>query len=451
MKIRITRSVVLTGLLLMPWTVIMSANHIVIDVGVATDTNTPEAAVAAAIADFCPKIQPPPGRGTETDRLAEVCQAILDASVTETREAYRDLSARSATSILTMMTRGPSSQPIEILDSRLASLRRAAANLTTAKIDMEFNGQALPNEFVADLFNLASGGAAGADEQGSRLSGFVTGIYTRSKQTETSTLAGFKGDTAGLVVGVDYRFEDNLFAGVAARLASSDVTLDDNAGSLDAFDTNITFYATTYTAENMYVDGTIYYGRGNFDLERDLNFALGSVIVKERAKGDTVGNQIGASVGLGYDLVVGNSFVTQFSGQLRYSSAKIKGYQESNATGLNLNISKQEIDTTNSRLGVSLSNAFSFSWGVIAPQLDAFWIHEFVTDGDQVTANFVADPFDTKFTFTSEDRDSDYFTASLGAVLLVPGGFTAFLQYEAYIDYANYDQSMVSLGARMEF
>jgi len=204
MKIRITRSVVLTGLLLMPWIAAMSANHIVIDVGVATDTNTPEAAVAAAIADFCPKIQPPPGRGTETDRLAEVCQAILDASVTETREAYRDLSARSATSILTMMTRGPSSQPIEILDSRLASLRRAAANLTTAKIDMEFNGQALPNEFVADLFNLASGGAAGADEQGSRLSGFVTGIYTRSEQTETSTLAGFKGDTASLVVGVDY-------------------------------------------------------------------------------------------------------------------------------------------------------------------------------------------------------------------------------------------------------
>ncbi len=450
MNIRIPHHVVLVGLLLMPWTMSMGAINIIVDV--ATQTNTPEAAVAAALSDFCPKIQGLPNASPETDRLAEVCLAIENAPVTETREAYRDLSARSATSILTMMTRGPMSQPVQILDNRLAALRRAAANTTTAKVDMEFNGQKLPAEFMASLLNYANGGAASADEpQGSRLSGFVSGMYTKSEQTETATLAGFEGDTAGIVVGVDYRFQDNLFAGVAARLASSDVTLDDNAGSLDVFDTNITLYATSYTAENIYVDGTVYYGHGRFGLERELNFAVGNVIVNDRAQGDTLGNQFGASIGMGYDLLVGRSFVTQFSGKFRYGSAKIRGYEESNATGLNLNISDQNIDTTNFRLGASLSNAFSFSWGVIAPQFDVFWIHEFMTDGEEVRASFVADPFNTQFSFTSEDLDSDYFTTSLGAVFLIPGGFTAFIQYEAYIDYENYKQNMLSLGARMEF
>ena len=448
MKIHLPYRTVLIGLLILPWTASMSAIDIEIDV--STATNTPEAAVAIAIEDFCPKIQGL-NISADTDRLAEVYLAIENAPATETIEAYRDLSARSATSILTMMTRGPGSQPVEILDSRLAALRRAAANMTTAKFDMEFNGEQLPESYVVDLLNYASGGAAGADSLGSKWSGFLTGTYTNSEQTETTTLAGFEGDTASLVVGADYRLDNNTFAGVAARLLSSDVKLDDNAGSLDAFDTNITLYGTTYTGENIYVDGTVYYGHGRFDLERDLAFQVGNVIVKERANGDTIGNQLGATVGMGYDLVVGRSFVTQFSGKFRYSSAKIHAYEETNATGLNLNISKQDIDTINFKLGTSLSNAFSFSWGVIAPQFDAFWIHEFATAGEQVTASFVADPFNTKFTFTTEDLDSDYFTASLGAVLMVPGGITAFLQYEAYIDYENYDQSMLSLGARMEF
>ena len=455
MKIHTRYRVAFISLLLLPWTATMSAIDIEIDV--STATNTPEAAVAAAIFDFCPKIQGYPNASDDTIELARVCQAIENAPATETEEAYRDLSARSATSILTMMTRGPGSQSVEVLDSRLAALRRAAANMTTAKFNMEFNGQQLPDSYVADLLNYASGGAASADSLGSKWSGFLTGTYTNSEQTETATLAGFEGDTASLVVGADYRIDNNSFAGVAARLLSSDVKLDDNAGSLDAFDTNITLYGTTYTGENIYVDGTVYYGHDRFDLERDLKFVVNNaitneqVIVNDRANGDTIGNQVGASVGLGYDLVVGRSFVTQFSGKLRYGSAKIHAYEETNATGLNLNINKQEIDTTNFKLGASISNAFSFSWGVIAPQFDAFWIHEFITAGEKVTASFVADPFNTKFTFTTEDLDSDYFTASLGAVLMVPGGFTAFLQYETYIDYENYDQSMLSLGARMEF
>jgi len=452
MKIHTRHRIAFISLLLLPWTATMSAIDIEIDV--STASNTPEAAVAAAIEEFCPKIQGLPNASDDTQYLAKVCQDILDANevdATQTEEAYRDLSARSATSILTMMTRGPSSQPVEILDSRLAALRRAAANMTTANIGIEFNDQQLPESYVADLLNYSSGGAASADSLGSRWSGFLTGTFTSSEQTETTTLAGFEGDTASLVIGADYRFEDNLFAGVAVRFASSDVSLDDNAGSLDAFDTNLTFYGTTYTGENIYVDGTVYFGHGRFDLERNIKFSVSPEPVNERAHGDTIGNQLGATVGMGYDLVVGRSFVTQFSGKLRYSSVKIHAYEETNASGLDLNISKQDIDTTNFTLGASLSNAFSFSWGVIAPQFDAFWVHEFITAGEQVTASFVADPFNTKFTFTSEDLDSDYFTASLGAVLMVPGGFTAFLQYEAYIDYENYDQSMLSLGARVEF
>jgi len=71
--------------------------------------------------------------------------------------------------------------------------------------------------------------------------------------------------------------------------------------------------------------------------------------------------------------------------------------------------------------------------------------------GEDINATFVSDPFNTQFVFTTEKRDTSYFTTAIGVVTLLPGGFTAYLQNETYLQMDNYKQSVWSLGARMEF
>ena len=103
------------------------------------------------------------------------------------------------------------------------------------------------------------------------------------------------------------------------------------------------------------------------------------------------------------------------------------------------------------KFGAQGSKAFSFKWGVLIPQINVNYIYEFIDDGEAINATFVSDPFNTQFVFTTEERDTSYFTTAIGIVTLLPGGFTAYLQNETYLQMDNYKQSVWSLGARMEF
>jgi uncharacterized protein YhjY with autotransporter beta-barrel domain len=413
-------------------------------VDVSTDSNTPEAAVAGALDRLCPPLL---NTGDTSNPLFTLCTELQTANETQTAEAYRALSARLVTSQTTMMMRGPGALPVDIVDKRLAALRKAAQNATNAAADFQFNGVPL-----YALANGETGGGASADVQsGGRLSGFLTGMYTRSAQDETSTLAGFTGRTYGLVGGMDYRFRDDLFAGAALRYAKSDVDLNLSEGSLDAEDMNLSVYGTYYPLTQWFVDWTLHYGQGTFDLTRNIDFTLGSSTFNENAQSSTDGSQYGASVGTGYEWVSQDGVVSQIYTNFRYNRADIDAYEEQTGGGLNLAIDEQSIDSLVGKIGGQVSKAFSYNWGVLSPQLNFNYLHEFNNEGEPIRASFVSDPFNTQFVFTTEDRDANYFTLAAGLVALFPGGMTAYVQNETYLQLENYDQTVWSLGARMEF
>ncbi len=442
-KLKIIFNLCFLMTLVYPWSYSFSEITIVFDV--VNPDNTPEAAVATAIEGLCPGVQNVSGAGSiDTARLAGVCRAIQDASQTDTRETYQNLSARSATSILSMLTHGPLSQPVDVIDKRLAALRRVAESSDIAHRDVE-TGQTLQPGYMG------IGGAAGSGQISSNWGGFLTANYTRANQDETQTLAGFESDTAAAVMGFDYRFSNALFAGVATRLLTSDVDLDSKRGTLNAFDANVTLYSTFFVTDNLYLDGTVHYGSARFDLDRKLNFSVNGITVNETANSDTDSNQYGASFGVGYDWRLAKSVSMQFVGNVRYNSISIDGYTETNASGINLRIDDQDFDALTSRLGMQFSVPGSYSWGVLVYQFDMFWMKEYKADGEKVQVSFEADPSGTTFTFISDDLDENYYSASIGAVFVLKGGLHMFIQYESYFSYQNYDQKMISLGTRIEF
>lgn len=442
-----SKSATLTAFLslLSPFTQVHADINVVVDVAAEY---TPETSIAEALSQMCPQIindtsQDLPG----TADLRTLCQQLINATPEQAAAAYRQLSARMTTSQTTLMMHGPQSLPVEVVDKRLDALRKAAKNATNARFQFDMNGQTL----ITGLQNDTGGGASADQQAGSRLSGFATALYTSTEQTETTTLAGFKGKTYGAVFGADYRFADNAFAGGALRYAQSDFDLSGNGGSLDASDLNLTLYGTYYPLSQWNLDWTLHYGQGNFDLSRRIDFTVGTLTVNEIADSSTNGSQYGISVGSGYEWVFKGGALAQLNATFRYNQAKTDTYNETSAGGYNLRVEGQSVDTLLGKFGAQGSKAFSFKWGVLIPQINVDYIHEFIDDGEDINATFVSDPFNTQFVFTTEKRDTSYFTTAIGVVTLLPGGFTAYMQYETYLQMENYKQSVWSLGARMEF
>jgi uncharacterized protein with beta-barrel porin domain len=433
----------------MYWPLAHSQIEIVIDI--STASNTPEVAVAAGFDAMCPNIITIETNDPDLQQLQTICNALDTATVEQKEQAYRAMSARSNTSLTSVTTKGPGAAPMQLIGKRLAALRKAAQNVQSkVSLNAPLYPSALSDEQIAEVFDHATGGGASADKY-SRLSGFVTAMAYNSEQKETQTLSGFHGDSASAVLGMDYRFNDKTFAGVAGRYSQSKIDLNQNAGSMDADDVNLTLYSTYYPGQDWYIEGTAHYGQGKFDLTREIDFTLPGVTTDETATSSTDGNQYGLSVGGGYEWVFQDGAVSEVLGGLYYRQTKIDAYSETGAGGLNLRLNEQDIDSLQFRLGTQLSKAASFSWGVLLPQINLNWVYEFMQDGEKIQARFISDPTNTNFAFTTDDKDPSYFTIALGLVSVFPGGFTAFIQGESYLQLDNYSQRVWSLGARWEF
>ncbi len=171
---------------------------ITIDISVATDGNTPEAAVANILSDptgVCNKLLNSEGElNSDQVYMLGFCNDLNAADQTTTGPAYTALSARSFTAINSYAANSFTSFDIGDIAKRLAALRRSAS-ISTNKTAAFFNSTPISTQLSSiDGSKLPSGGGASADSPGglndNRLSGFITGTFDDATQDETSTVAG---------------------------------------------------------------------------------------------------------------------------------------------------------------------------------------------------------------------------------------------------------------------
>lgn len=412
-------------------------------VDLETKGGTPESAVSAALVQLCPEIEALPSRSTEQQQLLDVCNA-LDSSATTTNErgqALKAISSRSASSETSAATYLPAgaSASIPTFGKRLAALRRSSEHLKISRYHRPLM--------------LASLDASGLQEepQSSRVSGFVTANLSSFEQQETSNEAGFSGDGQGLVLGADYRLSNQLFAGIALNQHNNSADLASNTGSLTASDTGLTFYGTYSMSDLLYFDGVVNLSSQSYELERNISFTSAGQSFNEKASSKPNGSALALNLAVGWQHVWLQGTNLDVTGKFSYSQTSIDSFRESGAGGLNLSVDGQDINSTRLNLGASVSHPLSTTSGIIVPQASLHWVHELDNSGQDITAHFVSDPNANEFKYTTNERDSDFFTLGLGASMLTPGGITAFIQYETLLDLDNYTQNAFSLGARMEF
>ena len=330
---------------------------------------------------------------------------------------------------------------------RLATLRRGAGGVSLSGLTVNIDGQPVPLDAISNLVPSLKGGAASADPSplfGGRLGMFVTGQGSFGNQDPTSREPGFSFHTAGLTAGADYRLLDNLAMGAAFGYVNAQTELDASAGHFTTNGYSFSSYATYYPTDKIYLDGIVTYGWNNYQTKRNIPG------VDATAKGKPNGTQFAVSAGGGYNWNVGALTVGP-TARVNYIWSYIDNFKESGAGIFDLQVASQTIQSLTTDFGAQATYAFSFSWGVLQPQVNFEWEHQYTGNSYLITGNVLADPLSTTFGTPTNNPDRNYFNLGAGVTMTFKRNLSGFFAYKAVVGQNLVTNNSFSVGIRYQF
>ena len=439
----------------------------------------PQEAVADVIfpvglggAGLCPevgRITSPTARETDfSTRCTELVVDSLPGNNGDLNEVHAGLQAMAPEEVATQGTLlvETSNTQFSNISARLAALRAGTGGLGLGQFALLVDRYTTPLTLVASTEPMAAveKAAVAAGDGFSRFGVFATGSLSLGDRDATDRESGFDFNAYGITAGADYRLTSNFILGLALGLSSTDIDLDNDGGSLDAFSFTGSLYATYYASQQFFIDAIASIGWSDYDIDRAIRYTIREadttrmVAVDKVASADTDGLWVGFSLGGGYDFTMGALTVGPLA-RFNYRWATIDGYEEEidgtgAGIGLALDIDDQDIESLSSVLGAQASYAISMPWGVILPQLRLEWEHEFLNDSETIKAHFVHDPTPddaTEIRLATDDPDRDFFNVAAGVVAAFRQGISAFVQYETILGLDDITVHHVALGLRAEF
>jgi len=420
-------------------------------------STTPEEVIIAITLDIVDSLSNIE-RTEDQDNLYNALKYAVDNSenqdpdvIAAIADMYQAISPKKNTANSIVVRKTPGTMKIKGIGKRLSALRKQSTRIGFFKSVYNSGSR------DGSLYNTLPGYIKYNNplEQGGlfdqRLSGFITGNFVSSKQSETGTEAGFDGGMQQLAFGADYRLNNKAFAGLALSLINGEVDLADNGGKLDNTAQTLLAYGTYSIEPNWYVDATINYGARSFEMTRNIGFTLNNNQTSVSSKSSPDSSYFGLSLGTGFDLNFNNGHNITLLAGLDYTDTTIDSFNESNGTGFNLHVGQQDITSIQMNIGAEWRQAISTSFGVLLPQFSATWVQEFEDKGDSINAYFISDPNKNKIEFKAGNKDQGFMNLRLGVSAVLPKGLSLFTQFETQQFVDDYQQYMISLGARKEF
>ncbi len=309
----------------------------------------------------------------------------------------------------------------------------------------------------------AEGEAADAPELGAdfdRWSFFASGLIGDGRNDPTQANRGFSFQTQGLTAGVDYRVNPQVFVGAALGYNRQDSDFRAGRGGLDASGWNLTGYGSWYSEQDWYLDGVLTWGDLDYALRRHIRYDIpgiegGLTQIDQTARADIEGSLAALNLSVGRDF---NRGAWGFGSYLRGSLARadLDAYREridgsGAGSGLELMVDERRIDSRTLTLGGRLNYTASHDWGILMPNLQVEWEHEFNDDPQRIVSRFLHDPGQTPMLVTGNAFDRDYLNVGIGLSAVLPGGRSAYLFYERLMGKQGESAGSLSLGVRIEF
>jgi outer membrane autotransporter protein len=345
------------------------------------------------------------------------------------------------------------------VDARLKVLRTGVTGVSLSgfKLNMNINGQRLPSQLFASLLTYATDTTTQNVGAGfSRLGAFINGEINFGDKDTTERESGFEFSTLGLTAGVDYRFTDNLVAGIALGYTNSETDLKAGGGNIDNDGYSLSLYGTFYQSDAFYIDGLYSYGRNSYDNERNIVYSVANTSINQTALSSNDSDQQALGIGAGYHF---NREAFTFTPNVRldYVKTDIDGLTENAAdpsalgSGWMVALDSQTVKSLTVTLGVQADYAMSQSWGVLIPHVDLELVHEFEDDIRQLNGRFLGDVSGESFSLNSDSPDRDYFNLGLGLLAQFTQGKAAFIRYEGTLGLRDLERHAIMGGVRFEF
>jgi outer membrane autotransporter protein len=303
--------------------------------------------------------------------------------------------------------------------------------------------------------------AASADQsqQRGRLGVFLTTEFEWVNKSTSPNEPAFESSSKGFIAGADYAFFPWLTAGGAVHYSYLDGNFDSQGGSFNTQAFGFTLYGSASPMPNLFIDGTIGYIHREYEISRRANFFMSNGAVAAGADGFADGNTTGDEFNLGvlggYDFHLGALTVGPRAG-VSYLTNSINGYAENprptqSPTGLELVYDDQHRESLTTKLGFFASYAFGVGFGVLVPQVNAEWVHEFLDNQRVVYFRFREDNLQARLRFQTDKPDRDYFHVGAGLVLVLPKDISAFVSYRALLGYNDRIAHTLDAGIRIAF
>jgi outer membrane autotransporter protein len=284
------------------------------------------------------------------------------------------------------------------------------------------------------------GGAAADTMPFEGLNLFATADYQR-KYHDGAAEADFDSDRAGFTVGLDSPMSWGLIGG-ALNYNFTNGEFDHDGGDFQQNSFGGLLYGSYYPTDASFIDAVIGLAGKGYELDRTV-VAGGGILGK--AKGNTLGFEFQSSVSGGYDFSFDNFTIGPRVG-IHYLRTELSDFSEEGSP-MALHYEDQTEDSLTSTLGFQGSVAISTSFGVVVPQVNAEYVHEFLNDRRTIHAT---DTAGTPINFVTDRPDRDYVNVGGGVVFVLPDGISPFLSYSAELANRFEEVHTVTAGVRLE-
>ncbi len=296
------------------------------------------------------------------------------------------------------------------------------------------------------------GGGAGADAVDMPLGGGLNVFFSAGAESLThdknSYEDGYDSVMPTVTVGADYALTGWLTAGLALNYTHS-IGDYDNGGNFNNNSYGPLIYATVVPFDNAFADVVLSYARQDNYRSRRAKIVGGSdPLAKQHVSGDYSGNEYSAGLLTGYDYPIENVTIGPRVG-LNYTYRQIDNYKEDGNSGLELRYSGQNQESLQSSFGAAASVAIGTSFGVILPQLNVAWVHEFLGDSRNIDAKYIAAPASSSFSFERESPARNWAVIGLGVSAALPNGIQPFVNFSTVQGNENFVSYGGTLGMRV--